>query len=830
MEEQFEEDVNNHGLIRAKIRFTWTVLRFFRPGIIKTANGGKLNYYGMLKHNLLISIRGFKKHKTVFSINLIGLIDSLTCVLFSTLWIIDELEKDRFHADADQLFQVYTKFHSSEGIRVWRGVTGLLKPEIEDQIPQAKLSTVFTDAHKYTLSVANKGLKVQGKFADENYLRMFDYPLLQGEIDALRDPSNILISKSLARRLFGQEDAMNQTITWRFMDTEKEFQIAGILEDVTSATSEPFEFILPWVYYHDILINYKGWGNYYGRVVVKVEPSDKQLVETKINELFKTHLPNDQAELFLTSYADRYLYGNYENGKPAGGRIEYLYLTIVVAVFILLIACINFINLSTAFASLKSKEIGVKKSFGASKRDLAFQFFSESILLSTIAIAIAFIVVAVLIAPFNHLTGKQLSLSFDPVIIGSGLGFVLIIGLMAGIYPALYLSRLEVISALKSRLSGNQSKGAFGRQALVFVQFTLSIMLIVGTLIVGKQMDYAMNKNLGYDRDNLLYFQKEGALARDSEAFIAALESVPGVKNVSNTNFSVGPEMQNRTQGIVWEGKGEDQQIGFWENKGDAQSIKILDLEIITGRDFSEELNDENSVIFNETAIQIMGLENPIGKTVEHYSGKKEIIGIVSDFTTESLHNPMEPAMFFNQPERSRYIMAKIEKGHELATLKKLEALYQEFNPNFPFEPRFIDQDYQAMYDAEMKVSKLSRVFAGLAILISCLGLFGLTIFQIKRKVKEIGIRKVLGANRLKLAISMTFSFTKAVFAAIIVALPLSYFLGRKWLANFTDSTTLGWWLFAAAAVIAILISWVTIGTQTLRAASENPVESLKDE
>ena len=815
--------------------FWFHVVNFLRPFAIKKivpdVSGQKLNYYGMFKHNLLITFRGFKRHKTVFGINIIGLITSLTCVFFCALWISDELAKDRFHADSEKLFQVYTKFLSAEDTRVWKGVTGLLEPEIETQIPQAEIAAVSTDVHEYTLSVGSKGFKVNGRFADEDYLRMLNYPLWKGNKDALTEPSNILITKSLAKKLFGKVDVVDEVIDWHFWTTEKTFRVAGILEDVPSQASEPFEFILPWAFYHDELITYKGWGNFYGRVVVKLDPDQKQLAETKINEIFQEKVENDQVQLFLTSYPDQYLYGKYENGEPAGGRIEYVNLALVVAIFILLIACINFVNLSTAFASLKIKEVGVKKSFGATKSNLAIQFFSESVILSAMSIVVALGLVAILLEPFNQLTGKRLAFDLNPAFIGSALLFIPLIGIIAGLYPAVRLSRTHVISALKSKISGHQPRGAFGRQTLVFIQFTLSIILIVGTFIVSQQMDYALNKNLGYNRDNLLYFLREGRLFTDDKAFVAELDAIPGILEVSRSGFSVGPDMQNRTAGIDWVGKEEDQQVTFWENNGDAKSVEILGLEVVAGRDFDEALQtEENSVIFNETAIQVMGMEDPIGKTVEHYTGKKEIIGVVKDFTTESLHNPMEPAMFFYRPERAHYIMVKIAQGKELETLERLETVYKKFNPNYPFEPGFVDQDYQAMYDSEMRVAKLSRIFSGLAIVISCMGLFGLTIFQVQRKVKEIGIKKVLGASTWSLAFAMTYDFTKAVFIALLVAIPLSYFLSVKWLENFSDSVSLSWWMFGIAALIAIMISWLTVGSQTLKAANANPVDSLRDE
>lgn len=833
LEEQFEEDVIEYGSLRAKRRFIWTVLRFFRPGIARSIFGTqKLNYLGMFKHNILIIFRGFLRHKTVFVINLFGLVASLTGVLFSALWVNDELQKDRFHADNDKLFQIYSRFNNVNGTTISKGVTGLIEPEIQNQIPLVISSAVSTDVHEYTLSFEDQGFKVRGRFADPDYLKILDYPLLQGDKDALSDPSNILITKSLANKMFGEEDVVGKSLTWHFWSTEKTFQVAGILEDVTPSTSEPFEFIIPWTFYHDELISYKGWGNFYGRVLVKLNNlSDKDVVEKKVNEIFQANVNNENVALFLTGFADRYLYSKYENGLQAGGRIDYVYLTIIVAIFILLIACINFINLSTAFASLKLKEIGVKKSLGATRKNLAMQFFFESIILSSLAVLLALLLVFILMEPFNQLTGKTLSLSLDLQVIGYLFAFITFIGIFAGLYPSIHLSRMKVIPALKAKLSSNQKTHVLGRQVLVLIQFTLSILLIVGTLIVSKQMQYALNKNLGYDRDNLLYFLREGRLFENDEALISELKNIPGVLKVSKSGFSVGPDMQNRTGGLDWDGKEEDQQVNVWENNGDANSVDILGLELKAGRTFDEAFSNEgNSIIFNETAIRMMGLENPIGKTVEHYTGKKQIIGVVGDFTTESLHNPLEPAMFFYRPERAHYIIVKIEKGKELQTIKKIESLYEAFNPGYPFEPRFVDQDYQAMYDSEMRTSKLSQLFSGLAILISCMGLFGLTVFQVQRKVKEIGIKKVLGADSWKLALAMTFSYTKSVLLSLVIALPVSYYLGGRWLENFADSITITWWMLTFSALAALLIAWLTVGIQTVRAASANPVDALKDE
>lgn len=829
---EYVEDIEGDLLERfekrpSKWKFTLDVLKLIRPSLIKPAIGGqKLNYYGMLKHNLLITFRGFLRHKTTFLINLLGLSMSLVCVIFIALWVNNEWQVDRFHNESEKLFQVYSRFDNTDGITVEDGVTGLLEPEIEQQIPQVSKSTVFTDVHEFTLSIVNNGLKAQGRFADEIFLELFNYPLIHGT-NALNDPTKILISTSLAKKLFETENVVGETLNWHVWTNEMNFEIAGVFEDVPATTSEPFDFLLPWTLYHDELISFKAWGNYYGRVVTKVDDLNQlPIIQQKINEIFHQHVENDNVNLFLTNYTDKYLFNVYKNGIQSGGRIEYVYLVSIIAIFILIIASINFINLSTAYASLKAKEIGVKKVFGASKRTLAFQFFLESILLTLMATFLALTLVYILSDLFNQLTGKELNIRFNLQLASILLLFTFSVSFISGAYPAFYLASLKAVSSLKGKISNIDSNRNLGRRLLVITQFSISIILIVGTLIVGRQMEYVQHKNLGYDRENVLYFLREGKIL-DNKAFKNEIEKIPGVQLVSESGFTIG--QQNRTESVSWAGK-EDMQVQFWENNGDENSIDILGLEIVAGRSFDEDLNEDESIIINQRAAAIMGMENPVGEKINHYNGEKTIVGVVRDFTTESLHTAIEPTLFMYNPPRAHNFLVKIERGKELTVIGRIEAIYKEFNPNYPFEPRFIDQDYQAQYESETRVSKLTTIFSWLAILISCMGLFGLTIFNIQRRTKEIGIRKVLGSNSLRLALSLTFDFTKTVFISLLVAIPISYILGIKWLENFAYNIQLEWWMFVVASLAAISIAWITVGSQTFRAASANPISSLKDE
>lgn len=805
------------------------VMLLFRPGIIRSfSKTHKNNYTMLIKHNLLITLRGFQRYKTTFTINLLGLTISLMSVLFIALWVNDELKKDRFHADSERLFQVYTRQVENNSIDVWHGVSGMLADEIEAQIPQVSNTVASTDVHEYTLSTDKKGIRAKGRFADRDFLDVFSFELIEGNRHALEDPSSIFITKTLARRLFDKEDVMGEVLTWHQWGQTKQVQVAGILEEITKDTSEPFEFVMSWKFYHDEFITFKGWGNFYGRIIVKLDDLSQQAqVEDKMNAIFQENLPGTKVELFLTSYADRYLYGRYENGVQAGGRIDYVYVLGMIGLFILLIAAINFINLTTANSALKSKEIGLKKSFGASRGVLAFQFFMESLILCTIAALLAFGMVYLLLTPFNQLAQKELTLSMDWTLITAMFGFLLTTGILADAYPTLYLSGVKAINALKQQF-GSTGEPMQGRKMLVIIQFTISVVMIVGTLIVGEQMNYVLNKQLGYNRHNVIYFERDGSLLQNYDAFLGELNNTLGIEMAAMTGFSL--DYQNRTAGINWEGKGENQVVSFWENHGDENSLTVLDLQLQEGRLFDESFNDENSIIFNETAIRIMGLEHPIGQTVQHYTGDKKIIGVINDFTTESLHKPEEPAMFFYRPDYAPFIMARLDGKATVETLSRVEELYQQYNPSHPFDPTFLDQDYQAKYDSEARLSKLSKLFTALAILISCLGLFGLAVFSVARKTKEIGIKKVLGCSVQQLAFSMTYGFTKPVLWSLIIAVPTSYYVGAQWLESFAARIEISWWFFVLAAILAILIAWLTVGIHTLRAASANPLNALRDE
>lgn len=828
--ERFDERYKKQGASKANRLFIRDIILLFRPGIIRSfsiTQQLKINF--MIKHNLLLTLRNFRRHPSTFLINLLGLSTGIASMFLIYLWVADEASTDKFHQDDDRFYQVYTNFKTPDGLQSWKGVPGLLLEEVQSRIPEVNRTVATTDAQEYTISAGETALKVQGKFASKDFFKVFNYPLLTGDPStALSDKSGVVITEKLAINLFGETDVIGKTIKWEFWDKGRDFTITGVLKNLPKNSSDQFEMVLTWDFYHNDLIEFKNWGNFYGRVVVSLnEGASTDLITGKLDEIIDEKQGGDRVDLMLVPYSDQYLYGNFENGVSVGGRIEYVELFAIVGTFILLIASINFINLSTAKASQRAKETGVKKSLGATRGSLISQFLTESVLLTTMSLIVGLIMVILFLPQFNAITDKQLIFQFNQDLAIVSIIIISAIGLLAGAYPALYLSKFDAIKVLKGKFLNKG--GALGRKSLVVIQFTLSTVLIVSVMILGKQMEFVKNSNLGYDRDNLVYFEREGALLTNGDAFLEAIKNTPGVSNAALSGFLIGGG--NATGGVDWEGKNQESRIQFWEMKSGEGMLDLMGMEMVAGRDFSSEFaTDSTAIVFNEAAIKAMGLEDPVGKTITHYTGTKRIIGVVKDFNFASLHNQVEPTLFRFEPEETNFVMARLEKGNEGNSLSRIETLYKSFNPGFPFKPIFLDQDYQALYAAEERVNSLSKYFAVLAIIISCLGLFGLTAFMTERRIKEIGIRKVLGSSVWNIVYLLTSDFSKMVLISILIGLPVSYYIGSSWLENFAYGIKLEWWFFALAGLSTLIVAWITVATQTLKTAKMNPTKSLRSE
>ena len=486
-------------------------------------------------------------------------------------------------------------------------------------------------------------------------------------------------------------------------------------------------------------------------------------------------------------------------------------------------------NLSTAKASRRIKEVGIKKAIGASRKMLIYQYMGEALLITSLSLIIAIILVELLIPTFNVLTAKQLALNFNLQLVLSLLGITLITGLLAGSYPALYLSGFNTIAVLKGKL--NTSTGEFwARKGLVVFQFTISIILMVAVFVVYKQVAFVQAKNIGYDKENVIIFDMEGSVAENPATFINEIKALPGISNATSTNSRLIGSY-GATSGLDWEGRNPDDIISFEMVQVNYDFIETLGIDMIAGRSFSRNFGtDSSKLIFNQAAIDAMGLKDPVGKVVNFWGKDAEILGVANNFHIESLHEEVKPMIFRLLPAHTNYIMAKIKAGTERETIASLEKFYKAFNPGFVLEYKFLDENYQALYESEERVADLSQYFAGLAIIISCLGLLGLAAFTAERRLKEIGIRKILGSGEFGIIYLLSADFSKMVFAAIIIALPVSYFLIKNWLNNFAYQIPIQLGYFIGAGLLALIISWLTVGFHALKAAKVNPANCLKDE
>jgi len=761
----------------------------------------------------------------------------MACALLIFLWVNDELSIDKFHENDDQLYQVYLHHDEKGEIRSAPPVPALLADVLEEEVPEVLRAVEDTDTNEFgdsfSLAIGEDKMKARGKFSGEGYFQLFSFPFLKGNAEtALTDKSGIVLTESLAQRLFGTTDVIGKSLEWQILKFKGQAQVSAVIQDLPDNSTESFEFVLPFSVFIDDLMGKERnhWGNYIALTYVQLaEGTDVPQLNEKIAPLIKNKAEWSNVEPFVKQYSSRYLHGKFENGQEAGGRITYVRLFGIIALFVLSIACINFMNLSTARAAGRLKEIGVKKTLGANRKQLIIQHLGESVAMTIISLIVAYLLVLLLLPQFNAITDKSLSLQLSRNLLIATAGITLFTGLLAGSYPALYLSGFKPVSILKGKLTTSTGE-LWTRKGLVVFQFVISIVLLVSVWIVYKQIEYVQNKNLGYERQQVVKIPIEGTVADRLELFIDRLKTVPGVLNASATTHSIVKSGASTT-GVTWQGKDPDSNILFEQARAYYGLIETLCIEMKEGRSFSDEYGaEENKIIFNEAAIKVMGLEDPIGKTVTMWGKEKQIIGVVKDFHFSSLHEEVSPMLFHFDISFMLSIFAKIQANSTEETLAGIQTLYKDFNPGFTLNCEFLDANYQAQYQAEQKVSLLSRYFAGIAIIISCLGLFGLAAFTAERRQKEIGIRKILGAGGLQIMKLLSADFTKMVFIAIVIALPISFWAAQNWLQGFAYSIEPEWWYFAGAGLIALVIAWITISFQTIKAIRLNPAETLKDE
>lgn len=835
LEEYHEIHLKEKGVRYANRKFFWDALLLFRISLLRNKwISQNLINTPMVKNILKTALRIFWKEKGYSVMNIMGLTVGIAASMLLLLYVQSEKSVNQFHKDIDNIYQVMQHQAYPGEIYTYNSNPGPLVTAFANDMPEVEYMAAFTWPEEMLFIQNGQGYKETGRWASEDFFHIFDVDFIEGQKEnSLTDPTNVYISRSFKERLFGDNPALSQPIE---IDGWGQFQVAGVFEDVPNETTLDFDFMMPYELWRTRNDWVEDWGNNGIRGLTKLRPGvDIHEFNAKIESYVDSKMPDEESivTIFVQPFKDRYLYSKFENGVLVGGRITYVKLLTAVAFFILLIAVINFMNLSTARSTKRAKEVGVKKVVGSTRAQLQFQFMMESVLLALTSTVLAGLLISAIIQPLNHLVGKEMTFSLiqwdqSLWLISLGMG----VGILAGIYPSFVLSGFKALSVLKGSFKNSRSSNGM-RKGLVVFQFTISTVLIISTLIIRSQMDYIKNKNLGYEKDHLLTIPVEGALQSQTtqEQLKANILSNP---NFSHVSFSVGTPIDvssSTSGGFSWEGKEGDHDNNFYIIRTDTDFIDTYGMEIIEGRDFDENLaTDTMNVIINEQTAKIMNVEDPLSVPVTFWSRTGRVVGIVKDFHFSSLHEGIEPMVISYRPYSTSTLTLRMTGQNITTSLEYLENLMTEINPNYPFDYSFIDESYEQLYQSETTIGILTDYFSGIAVFISLLGLFGLSSFAAEQRVKEIGVRKVLGANVFNLIILMSKGFLILVGIGFALAAPLGYTFMNNWLESFEYRTQIGSSVFILAAGISLLITILTVSYHALKAAYANPVNSLKYE
>lgn len=799
----------------------------------------------MLKNYFKLAWRHILKNFQVSFLNLIGLSTGLACTILIYLWVTDELTIDKFNKNDPYIYQVLQPVADGNG--ALENTPGLLADALQKEMPEIEYAAAVISptwfSTKGLFSFDNTHIRADAQFVSKEYFNIFSCEFIAGDAGQLfAGKHNVIISVELAISLFGTtHNILGKVLEWNQENFSGSYVVAGLFKKFPSNSTIRFDAAFNYDLFLEKNTKLLKWtNNDPSTYILLKQGTDIQTLNTKLASFIKTKNAESTKTLFAQRFSDKYLHNHYENGMPTGGRIEYVKLFSIIAIFILIIACINFMNLSTAKSIKRGKEVGIQKVIGATRRSLVIQYMSESLLMVFLSLLLALLLVASLLPSFREITGKNISLRFTiefmlPLVI-----IAILTGLVAGSYPSLYLSRFRPVAILKGRLKNSVSE-VLVRKGLVVFQFAISVLLVISVIIVYQQMKLIKTANLGYKREHVIYFDKGGklpgdnqgskeAVVRELETLIEQIKTIPGVINASNFRHSI-VNRQGGTTDVKWEGKSPNDQTAFTDIACGYNFIETLGIEIKQGRSYSKAFgSDFDKVVFNEAAIKEMGLTNPIGKTVTIWGTDKQIVGVTKDFHFQSLYENIKPCFFdLSVNHRVSKIIVKIKAGTDKATIDKISKVYKEYTGE-TLDYKFLDEDYQALYASEQRVEALSRYFAGFAILISCLGVFGLAAFTAQKRQKEIGIRKVVGASVTNIVAMLSKDFLVLVSISFMVALPLAWWFANQWLQNFAYRVTLSPFVFLFTILFVLGITLLTVSFQSIKAAITSPVKSLGTE
>ena len=828
-EEYFNEVAAHRGLAWARLWYWGQVLNVLPRKLCHSAIWGII----MLANYLKVAFRNLAKRKGYAVINISGLAIGMACCMLILLWVRDELSYDRGHEHAEHLYRVVQDIQFSDHQTTWAITHGPLAPALQEAFPEIINTARFTGSgglFRYN----DQAFQERGAYADNTLFEMFTFPFVKGDPrTALLEPASIIISEEMAAKFFGDEDPLGAVIN---ANNEYDFTITGVFKNIPENSTLQFDYVIPFIYTRELGFTVDTWRNSQFSTFVLLEAGAPVAdVNGKIAD-FLDDKPTieENATLRLQPITDLHLFSNLEFDYGGLGDVSYVYTFSLIAFFILLIACINFMNLSTAQAGKRAKEVGMRKVAGAKRSDIVLQFYGESVLLSVAALGLALLLVWLFLPGFNELSGKYLTLASSAnldIVLGL-IVLTLFTGLVAGSYPALYLSSFQPVSILKGLLTFG-SRGSAFRRILVTFQFALSIILIVGTFVVYNQLGYMQDKKLGFKKEQVVYLPKYEDLTTRFETAKSDLLQHARILNV--TAMSSLPSRGYTFSNSLWEWEGQeaDNEILFRAAFVDYDYFETLEIELVAGRSFSKAFATDTAnavVVINETAARIMGMDAPVGQTISDSRRDRTIVGVVKDYNFTSLRSEIDPLILILYPEYTGALVASIAPDDVPGTLRYIEEVWKNYVKEYPFEYGFLDERIDNLYRAEQRVGTLFMYFTALALFISCLGLLGLAAYIAEQRTKEIGIRKVLGASIAGVILLLSRDFAKWVLLANIIAWPVAYLAANRWLETFAYRTDLGWGAFVVAGSMTLLIALLTISYQAVKAAHANPVEALKYE
>ncbi|HTF16642.1 MAG TPA: ABC transporter permease [Chryseolinea sp.] len=836
LKEIYSRRLKKSGKRTADILFVVDVLLLFRIGIIRSMEGiNTLNNYGMIKSYFKIGWRNIIRSKGYSFLNISGLAIGLTAAMLILLWVQNETSFDRFHAKADRIYQLFSRDLDNGNLTAWGYTPALLAPELIQSYPDVE-DAVRQRVVFFLLKAGQNRFNEMGAFTDPGFLRMFSFPTIHGNANALDDDAGIVLSRAMAIKLFGTLDCIGQTVQ---VNDNDNFKVTAVLEDMPQNTSfENFTFLLPWSYFTKL-----GWDENQtwsttntGTYVSLKDPNDAGAFDSKLNGLLRSHLGEADSgrEVFSHPLTKLHLYSKSENGQLTGGRHETVTMFSLIAGLIVIMACINFINLSTARSEKRAREVGVRKIAGAYRSSLVTQFLVESTVLVVFAFVISLILVKLSLPVFNLALNASLTLEFFQVDFWLYVVAILLFtGIMAGAYPAFFLAAYQPIKTIKGTVRTVGSTFS-PRKVLVVIQFTAAIVLCICAVIVHRQIQFAENRNVGYNPEDIHYEFMQGEIPNHFDAIKSELLASGAVTSVTRT-FAPIVWPWGTKSGLSWQGSDDaDKTLNFVEYGADADMSKTFDMQILEGRDLDIYLHptDTAAVVLNESAVSAMRLSSPVGEFIRDGSGKNwQVVGVVKDFVIQSPYTNVSPMIIHGWQDRYGVLNYRFNSNKSNADNQRIvEAVFKKNNPEYPVESNSAEDYYQRKFATERQTGKLASVFAGLSILVSCLGLFGLASYLAESRTKEIGVRKVLGASSLRIVTMLSTSFIKLVVIAIVIASPLAWYFASNWLDSFEYRVPVGVGVFVLTGLVSLLIALATVSTQAMRATLADPVKSLRSE